>query len=263
MDAVGIIFWVFFHRSWFLGLGFLSWVALLISRLVHFITHRSKTLPLLLVFALLDLPIEIALISLSGENYDHYFFTILPCMAILIAFGWTQLQRVKWFKLPPFQWAVYLLLALTLIVSPIKQVIDAYRQPIDQTTTATIEYIRKSTLETDYVLLWGSQTMINFVSGRDSPTRFVHQKGLFRSGYASPQISAEMLNDLSTKKPVLIIDSHLPSTPFLTMTANGQCIMPDTVLPQGIPEVFQYICNHYDLVGEVGGKDHWQVYKLR
>jgi hypothetical protein len=263
LNSIRTVFWVFFNRSWFLCFGFLSWVGYVVLALFYRITQNAKKYSMLLWAALIDLPIEIALISLSGENYDHYFFTILPCMTILIAFAWNDLLRMKWFAGFLRQTAVYLLLMIAIIASPIKQVVDAYRQPVDQLTTATVEYIQSATLPSDYVLLWGDQALINFASGRDSPTRFVHQKALFRSGYASPQLSQEMLNDLERKKPVLIIDTRLPSIPFLKKAQDGQCVMPDGLLPLGIPQVFLYICDHYDLMGEVGGKDHWQVYRLR
>ncbi|HMN59665.1 MAG TPA: hypothetical protein PJ988_04845, partial [Anaerolinea sp.] len=44
-------------------------------------------------FALVDLPVEVGLSALSGDNYRHYFMALLPAMTVLVGFlGWSLLS---------------------------------------------------------------------------------------------------------------------------------------------------------------------------
>jgi hypothetical protein len=253
IEAVGIIFWVFLTASWFYYFGLATWAAFIGRGWAYL-----KKLPLLLVVALIDFPLEIILISLSGKNYNHYFFTMILCFAILVAYGWAYGR--SWIKKPWIHILVYLLAAVMIVYKPVHLIVDAYRQPPEAAVRQVVDYIKRNTDKDDTVILWGSQTVINFMSGRDTPTRFVHQKPLFREGYAERALSMELLNDLKSKKPKLIINSYLPSTPFIEMNAKGECLMPSP-LPDGMFEVFDYICKNYSLSQEIG-KDKWKIYYL-
>ena len=163
---------------------------------------------------MLNFPIEIMLISLSGEDYDHYFFTIILSAAILVGLAWTEIMPKidgrKWLK--GLGWVV---LMVIIGWNPARQLYSAYTMKPDAAMQKVVDYVRDNTAENDTVLFWGDQTVLNFVTERAAPTRFVHQKPLFRNGYASAQLSAELLQSLSTHQPALIVDTHLDSTPFI------------------------------------------------
>ncbi len=255
IEAVGSIFRVFLTASWFYYFGLVIWAAF-VRRGIDYV----RKLPVILLVALVDFPIEIILISLSGKNYHHYFFTLLPCFAILIGYGWEYAHKP--ISNHSLKFIIYMIALIMIVYKPIIQLIKEYQQPPEIAVTKVVQYIKSTTKQGDYVLLWGSQTVINFMSGRDAPTRFVHQKPLYRIGYASPELSQEMLNDLKTKPPKIIINTYLPSTPFIEINHSGQCIMPEKPLPDDMFEVLNYICMNYDIAGEIG-KDHWKIYKLK
>ena len=56
--------------------------------------ERSTPLLMPLAFAIIDLPVELGLSSLSGNNFRHYFMALLPSLALLTGF------LVWWFSLP-------------------------------------------------------------------------------------------------------------------------------------------------------------------
>ncbi len=255
IEAIGSIFRVFLSASWFYFLGLAIWVAMILRGIKY-----AGKLPVILMVALVDFPIEVVLISLSGKNYHHYFFPLLACFAILVGYGWEFAQRN--ISKNSVKFLIYMIVLIMIVYKPIVQVVAEYRQPPEISVTKVVRYIDSATKPGDYVLLWGSQTVINFMSNRDAPTRFVHQKPLYRSGYASAALSQEMLNDLIKNPPKIIINTYFPSTPFIKMTALGQCSMPDKPLPDGMFEVLNYICKNYSLAGEIG-KDHWKIYQLK
>lgn len=221
--------------------------------------HREDLLPFPLAVALIDLPIELVLISLSGENYHHYFITLIPAMTILAAWGVSQLDRFT-LRFPPWQKAFWTLLLILFLFYPTIQNLLAMRQPSNEITiTETVKIIKEETKPGDYVLVWGSQTVVNYLSDRPAPTRFVHQKALFRAGFANRALSDEILNDLKTRTPALIINTRLPSTPFI-QEVEGACYLPPN-LPDGMDAVFNFICQNYQL-DRVISKDQWEIYKL-
>ncbi|MCE1253902.1 MAG: glycosyltransferase family 39 protein, partial [Anaerolineae bacterium] len=164
LEAVGIIIWVFLSASWFYYFGLAVWAGV-IGQGKNFFLRQ----PLLVRVALIDFPIEVILISLSGKNYNHYFFTLLPSFAILAGYGWLYLSRqlIK----PYWKVGLYLLLLFMFLYKPLILVNQAYRQPPEASLDRVVKYIRQNTRPEDYVLMWGSQTVVNFMSERDTPTR--------------------------------------------------------------------------------------------
>lgn len=240
-------------------LVFMAWGAG-IWTIVREALRRETILPFPLLIALIDLPIELVLISISGKNYRHYFITLIPAMAILIAWGSSRpLSSARRFS--GWQTALGTLLLAGFIFTPSIQNLLVMAQPTGEVTiTETVQTIKHETQPGDYVLIWGSQSVVNFLADRPAPTRFVHQKALFRAGFADAALSAEMLDDLQTRTPRLIINTHLPSTPFITTGPDGECHIPPD-LPDGMDAVFHFICQNYRL-DQVITKDQWEIYKL-
>lgn len=235
----------------FFALALAAWVVAVILA----IRHKSNfSFPVWV--ALIDLPIELVLISTSGKNYRHYFMTLLPVFTILAAWGMDIVfKRKRWIILGA-------LILSAAVLYPTANALWTLWQPTSEATISeTVRLIENETQPDDYVLMWGSQTVVNYLSHRLVPTRFVHQKPLFRAGFAGRPLSDELLQDLETHPPALIINTLLPSTPFIAKGGDGSCLLPDE-LPDGMDAVFDFICRHYDLE-KIITKDRWEVYRLR
>ena len=68
-------------------------------------------------------------------------------------------------------------------------------------TDSTIRFILKNTTKDDYVLMFGAETSINFITQRRSPTRFEYQYPLYMQGYDNPLKDQEFLSDLQKILP--------------------------------------------------------------
>ena len=214
-----------------------------------------KAVPWPLWVAVLDIPIEILLISTSTKNYLHYFMVLLPSFSILITFLISETAR---FQKKILSTVFNILLTTALFLPAISSIIEQTKPQPNLQVSQTVDYILENTRPEDPVLVWGTQTVVNYLSGRESPTRFVHQKPLFRAGYASASLSAEFLADLETNPPKLIINTWLSSTPFVEISPDGTCGPPEAKYPESMGAVFNYICQHYRLA-EVLGKDQWPI----
>ena len=140
-----------------------------------------------------------------------------------------------------------------------------------KTQDQVVEYIRNSTKESDYVLLWGAEVGINFTAHRQSPTRFVNQYPLYTRGYQTAELVKEFLRDIMVNRPQLIIDTSSsneiipPLDPIRrekwASASSSNAKYNDAYKP--LPEmhsVFEYIASNYRFVGTVG-QQQWSVYE--
>jgi hypothetical protein len=125
----------------------------------------------------------------------------------------------------------------------------------------TVEYIRNSTSEDDYILVWGAETTVYYLAERESPTRFLYQYPLYvQYGYQSEELIEEFMHDLATHNPVLIID---------TAGMNNNVIPIDAELRQQrelsdeqLDGVFEHFASHYQLVETIDVEQgQWHIYQ--
>ena len=100
-------------------LGLIAWLA---GVGALFASRRLDRLPPLLVVALLALPLELLLASLSARRYDHYYVAPLPVFAVLAAYlgavllaGAGRGDRETASGVPAWAWAVALSVGVALL----------------------------------------------------------------------------------------------------------------------------------------------------
>jgi len=231
----------------------------------------------LICLALVALPIDLCLSALSGRSYRHYYITWLPVMGVLAGFyASTCLDTVKSLKARfhsgPARALVHGIWITLFLITPLPflghQVVRAYHkaialhaQTIDQQQAA--DYVEQVTHKTDYILVWGAETSIHFVSGRPSPTRFVYQYPLYTPGYQTAAMIEEFLKDLIDKKPEIIVDtsSTEPTIPPINAQLGNWSYKWYRALPE-MQKVYEFVISNYRLVGEIG-QEGWLVYKYR
>ncbi|RLC98020.1 MAG: hypothetical protein DRI77_06025 [Chloroflexi bacterium] len=227
----------------------------------------------LLLLSLVNLPIEFFLVAVSGKAYSHYYIAWLPVFTILTSF-FAYVFTVRFY--PRLRTAskmarvmsVYLwvFVFMGMIYWPgttlIKQMVTLSNAR-QATGHQMAEYIKRSTNASDYVLIWGAETSVNFVACRQSPTRFVYQYPLYTRGYQSVALIKEFLDSIATNKPVLVVDTS-PSNeliPPLDPIAREKWSLASEnygILP-AMDSVFDYIASNYRLKEKVG-QEQWPVY---
>ncbi len=234
----------------------------------------AALLPLSL--ALIDFPLNVALIALPGRGYLHYYLALFPSMTILVAFlAWTVAERVKGSRnLLPAVCSAALLLPI--LYGGVAFTVQKIHPGADLQTSTTVSYIQQNTRPGDTILMWGTQTGIYFLAGRASPTRYVHQIPLFNPAYATPERIQEYLSDIQRKQPALIIDTREGSMPLVYQPGDpagcGTVQVPNTApegrggssaigTPARMAAVYSYICANYQPV-DVLGPDQWIVYSF-
>lgn len=213
--------------------------------------------------AVINLPIELAFIGVSARNYTHYFITLIPVTMILIAFFidfFITLPAASTRDVLSVVWCFGLMIPVFL--PGLVNYAQRLQPSSDLQRLETVAYIQKETTPKDTVLLWGRETLINFLSGRDSPSRYTYLTPFYTPGFVNARLAGELLVDLQKNKPLLIIDTKDETTPFMTMDEQGKCspIQPETAYELGT--IFRYICQNYEKVTLLS-KDSWPVYRYR
>jgi hypothetical protein len=168
--------------------------------------------PLILI-ALVNLPVEVFFITISGRSILHYYLTPLPVMAILagaLTYALPLLARkIPRITIPSVQrWMPGFVLFIILVgqVGQVAYYPDYVRVLRDNDNAPVIEYVANHTNEGDQVLLIGAESVVNFLARRQAPTRYVYQYPLALLG-RRPMFE-EYFHQILTNKPVLIIDTR-------------------------------------------------------
>jgi hypothetical protein len=223
------------------------------------IEHSPLFLPLFV--AALDLPIQLLMISLSGNNFGHYYMSILPSMTVLCAyFFWSQYshpdrrQAVVWtavLAIPVFWYGCNSIMQKTTINE-------------NGTAKDIAAYVQEVTQPGDPVFFWGNLVPLYIESQRLSPSIFYFTDPLFLKGYTNRQHTGPFLEQLQASPPKILIVLPNMHHPFIYTEDPAQCSQladmehalqlaytqykTDKIfIPDGMPEVYAWICANYTL----------------
>src|SRR6185503_19261292 len=130
--------------------------------------------PLVLI-GLVNLPVEVFFITISGRSILHYYLTALPVMAILagilaytIPFLVETLRRGS--SLNTQRWAPGVVLAAVLLAQYGQATYyPSYVQVLsDNDYAPVIDYVAKNTKPDQQVLLIGAESVVNFLAQREA-----------------------------------------------------------------------------------------------
>lgn len=253
-----------------LGILALAGWGLALNALRNF-NEGTRLHPLLAVLSA-ALPIEIALSALSGRTYPHYYMSLLPVFASLVAFfvfriglatssestdaGRPVSHRVAALSLL----CGYLMFFFWDFHRPLQTTVHEVatvgfpRVVLNNTSTApTLEFIERTIPDGDPVLVWGNNLRVNWLSGHPAPSRFVYQSAFFESAYITPELVQELIDALEANPRTIVIDTAVDNRPFLSLGA------PITDAPPVLQPLYAYFKANY-LPAVKMDRTQWQVY---
>jgi hypothetical protein len=247
----------YLQNGWVLYLAILGWLAGLGYAFLRRKDLFTRAHPLVLI-SLVNLPIEVFFITISGRSILHYYLTPLPVMGILAGtliytipyliekVSFVNLQRIH-------RWAPGVVLTLILLGQwgQVAYFPTYVRVLSDNDYAPVIEYVSRNTAAKEKVLLIGAESVVNFLARREAPTRYVYQYPLATLG-RRPMFE-EYFNQILTNKPVLIIDTR--GQPQL----DEKLYTPMQKRSQIVRDGVQYLGANYQRVAQF---DDWFVYRL-
>lgn len=246
----------YLRNGWVLYLSLAGWLAALI-----FAWGRRKNLlheiPPLILISIVNLPIEMVLLTISGRSILHYYLTLLPVMAILAGtLVYTLpnlLARIPGLPVPGIQKRLPGFVLVFVLLGQVGQVRN-YPQYLgklnDDDYAPIIEYVERNTQAGDQVLLIGAESVVNFLARREAPTRYVYQYPLAQLG-RRPMFE-EYFNQILINKPVLIIDTR--GQPRLEHKLYEPLQKRSQIVRDGV----EYLAKNYRQVAQFG---EWYVYR--
>ncbi|HZW04662.1 MAG TPA: hypothetical protein VFF68_12090, partial [Anaerolineaceae bacterium] len=216
----------------------------------------------LLRFAWLLLPVELLLLSYSGRTYLHYAIVLMPVFLLLAALGLAVILERAGRRGVRFGLTAAAALLVLLGGFGLVETVRLSRPTRDTQRALAIEFVRSHTEAGDRVLNWGAETVVNLMTGRPAPTRFVYQYPLYTRGYTRPELFAELVADLEANPPKLIVDSVNGYTPFVDQP--NQVVYSDVyeVHPAGLDRMFDFVRANYRVIEDSLGDENWVVYEL-
>jgi hypothetical protein len=247
----------YLQNGWVLYLAIAGWLTGLGYAWIQRRDLLIKAHPLVMI-ALVNLPIEVFFITISGRSILHYYLTPLPVMGILAgSLAYTLpilVEKIRQLDPPNMlRWVPAGVLAVVLLgqLGQIAYYPTYVRALRDNDYAPVIQYIVNNTNEGDQVLLIGAESVVNFLARRQAPTRYVYQYPLALLG-RRPMFE-EYFHQILTNKPVLIVDTRgrdrLDDRLYTPMQKRSK------VVREGVQELGA----RYQQVARF---DDWVVYKL-
>jgi hypothetical protein len=247
----------YLQNGWVLYLAIAGWLAGFAYAWLKRKDRFAEVHPLILI-ALVNLPLEVFFITISGRSILHYYLTPLPVMGILAG---TLVYTVPFLlgKIPPIdsrniqRWIPGAVLGVILLGQwgQVAYYPDYVLVLSDNDYAPVIDYVAKNTNEGDHVLLIGAESAVNFLARREAPTRYVYQYPLATLGRRS--MFEEYFDQILSNKPILIIDTRgrdrLDEKLYTSMQKRSQ------IVRDGV----EYLGANYRQVARF---DDWVVYRF-
>lgn len=247
----------YLQNGWVLYLSILGWLAGVGTVWVKRKGLFTEIKPLILI-ALVNLPVEVLFILVSGRSILHYYLTPLPVMAILAgSLAYTIPVLTKAFMKGPrariHKWSPGIVLAIVLLgqIGLVKNYPQALYTLSDNDYAPTIEYIQNNTQPGDQVLIIGAESVVNFLTRREAPTRYVYQYPLALLG-RRPMFE-EYFNQILGNKPILIVDTRGRTE------LDDRLYVPLQKRSEIVREGVAYLGENYRQVAQFG---EWFVYRF-
>jgi hypothetical protein len=119
----------------------------------------------------------------------------------------------------------------------------------------TVNFIQLNTNSQDYLLMWGAESGVNFLSKRPAPSRYVYQYPLNLDGFTTYEMVTQFENDLKEKVPIIIIDTLNPKLPKIPDCGENYRIEGS----KNLTGFYKFFCSNYYYVGKIGPLQ-WKVY---
>ena len=219
-------------------------------------------------FVLILGPVEVALSMLSGWGYGHYYLSLLPVGALYMGFLVWLVSKER-LAAPAF-------LTLILLYATVNYHMDIYNKVADIVRTVrdasqehpltrnerdqmVAEVVERHSDAQDTILVWGAETQIHLLTGRDSPTRFFYQYPLVRSSYVEQSQLDEFISDVTNGRPAVIIDARNSRLPPLDEASRMEWQPQRRYMhdPTQFQQLFDFVEAEYDLIEEI---EDWRVY---
>lgn len=241
----------------------------------------------LVYIGLIGMPVEFFMSAASGRHYHHYYiswlpvFTLLTCYFVFVFITQFSPTKIRVFRRElsaNYLWIFAFLIIMSGITCVqihsniggasgfLGQIAFSKQRP-----NPIIEEINHAAENEDYLLMWGAESSVNFITGIKTPTRYLYQYPLYICGYTKEEMQEEFLDDIVNNKP-LIVDTSTTNkkTPpvdcanrklWRSVPIAGRQTS-DCLQSPAMDRVYGFINSAYEPV-DVIEENGWTIYKYK
>jgi len=255
---------------------FLVFLSIWLLSIWHLFDRKHNEITPFLILAILALPMEILMSSISGRAYVHYFICWIPACMLLIAYGLSVVQnevinpifRQKCETTHTLVMLVLLFLIIagtsfnTVYYTP-KFVFGSMIHPSikREYQEPAARVVMGLTKDSDKVLVFAGQAGMNIMSQRDSIDGALFYPGINNSKIGL-EVQDKFFENLRADPPQLILDGHSfhpQQIPAIDpKTRNNQRFL--VTFSDNLEQVMSWINLHYEKYDEANG---YIIYRLR
>ncbi|HTX79159.1 MAG TPA: hypothetical protein VMC62_05800 [Longilinea sp.] len=215
-----------------------------------------------LFLGIIDLPIVMLTISLSGMNFNHYFISLLIPVFLLSSAAMIWLDA--FLRSSPHKVLLTCILVSVFLAgsyAPLLQIGLKLPLKVDDSQdprARAAAYLKSVTMSQDTILQWGWESGIYFLADRQAPTRYSFQfPAYFNSPYRQAVLTT-ILTDIEADPPLYIADTEDDSMPFIQGMNKAECLAANPADGNGLQPILNYVCSNYEFVKRFGDID---IYK--
>ena len=215
-----------------------------------------------LFLGLLDLPIVLLTISLSGRNYTHYYISLFPAIFLLLAGALSFLYKIVTDNSHKMILNCFLVaLLLSGSFTPVLYFLSDHGQSTnDDPFFKTAVYLNSVTTPQEKILMWGWESVIYYLAEREPPTRYAFQ---FPAYFDSPYkqiVLTTLLEDIRSDPPSFIADTMNEEMPLIEGRSGDNCLSGSTMKDENLRSIISFICTNYEFVMSI---ETINIYKLK
>jgi hypothetical protein len=223
---------------------------------------HNPELFVLLIFGMVDFPLVVLSITLSGKDFTHYYISLFPAVFSLIAGALLAIVSSaagqRWQK----YLNVFLAAVLVVIASNAALQINAFLSNPgkgDERYQAA-KYLESVTQADEPILVWGWEAVIYFLADRESPTRYAFQFPAYLPSPYQETVLATILADLQQRPPRYLADTLDGGMPLLEGRTGADCLTGSSVENEQLRAIIAFFCQNYDFDRKYG---NIYLYRLR
>lgn len=227
-----------------------SWKYVTIRQKISEFEWKYPNTATFLFLGIIDEPIVVVAISLSGMNFNHYYISFFSPLFLLLSASVFFLSN---FIRHNSQKLIFTCVLVSILLSgsifPLLQIIARLQGSGTQDSRSeTAAYLKSVTSPQEKILVWGWESGIYFLANRESPTRYSFQFPAYFDSPYKQEVLTTLLNDIKTNPPQYIADTDDPEMPFIQGKTTAECLKTNPIDGDNLHAILNYVCSHYEFV---------------
>ncbi len=224
---------------------------------LYILFSRNKFKQPILLLTLINLPIELILISISDRAFYHYYMVLIPSFTILTEKTISVTFKNILSQIDQNKNTAKFFISISIIAIIFWLNIQNYISYINELhkiniKATLVDEIVRITNKDDDILIWGAESSILFFAKRTSIDKYVYQYPLNTPGYTTEEMVINFLDNIIDRKPKYIINAINHKAPMFVFSVQSNKINEKIEIIRNMYELERYLYPY-----------NWELYSLK